>query len=93
MPPLEDPNALSEAEKVLLRHFRDTSAEPGGYEYPAELEKLIPDVDERNQAQAELASRGLIKRASYPTGVPDEISSCTLTRKGKIFIEAGGWDD
>lgn len=91
--PIKDPNALSEGEKVLLRNFRDTNAEPGGYEYPADLAKLIPDVDQRNQAQAELASRGLIERAPYPRGVPDEISSCTLTRKGKKFIDAGGWDD
>ncbi len=93
IPPLGDSNALSEGEKVILRHFRDTGAEPGGYEYPADLERLIPDVDERNQAQADLVSRGLIERAVYPRGTPEEISSCTLTRRGKKFIDAGGWDD
>ncbi|KQN26717.1 hypothetical protein ASE86_11690 [Sphingomonas sp. Leaf33] len=90
---MRDPNALSDGEKIILRHLRDTNAEPNFYEYPAELARLIPDVDERNQAQADLASRGLIDRASYPRGVPDEISSCALTPRGKRFIDAGGWDD
>lgn len=93
MPPMRDPNALSEGEKVILRHLRDTNAEPDLYEYPAELAQLIPDVDDRNQAQAGLAGRGLIKRMVYPSGVSEEISSCTPTRAGKKFIDAGGWDD
>ena len=91
--PMSDPFELSETAKVILRHFRDTASEPGGFEYPAILAKLVPDHRERDRAQGELESRGLVERAVYPRGAPSFISTCALTYEGKQFIENGELDD
>jgi hypothetical protein len=79
---------LSEDALTILRHFKGRGIAQALYEVPAELEMLFADAERCEQAQGELASRGLIdlgppRHFSDPSGV----RSAALTRQGARVAE------
>lgn len=86
---------ISEAAKIMLRHFRDEKIAQLAYEYPATLAGLYSDPEECEAAQEELSSLGFVDLGpELPRHIPqsNRVRAAAITLEGERFIQRGGLD-
>lgn len=96
IPPRGNDSGLSDAAKVILRHFRDNQIPQLAYEYPATVANLFSDPEECERAQSELHNLGLVDLGpELPRHIPvvNRVRATAITLDGERFIARGNLDD